>query len=138
MTPKQYYDSLLITDANTPIDKFKQHYSEMDLFKFAEAYHQFKMKTEVFEKMEIIIETQQRTATGSTIKNKRIKLKDKDVIEYEENGNTIIRTKKLVPGVFLDALGNPVGYKYVTKEEKKAFRDAEKELDRIMNRSVYR
>lgn len=44
---RKYYDNLLITDANSPIEKGKQMYNLIDLWKFAEAYRAAKMREEL-------------------------------------------------------------------------------------------
>ena len=43
-TPEEYFDSLLSTDANCPVDVYAHKYNRADLFRFAEAYHEAKMK----------------------------------------------------------------------------------------------
>jgi len=39
----KYYDDMLVTDANSPIEKGKPMYNIIDLWRFAEAYHSAKM-----------------------------------------------------------------------------------------------
>lgn len=36
---EEYFDSLLSTDANCPVDVYAHKYNRADLFRFAEAYH---------------------------------------------------------------------------------------------------
>ena len=43
MNALQFFESQLVTDAASVIDKTRQKYSRNDLIKFAEAYHDFKI-----------------------------------------------------------------------------------------------
>jgi len=44
MKAKDFLEKQLITDSMSVVDKYKQNYSRKELCKFAEAYHQAKLK----------------------------------------------------------------------------------------------
>ena len=48
-TPEEYFDSLLSTDANCPVDVYAHKYNRADLFRFAEAYHRDKLRDELIK-----------------------------------------------------------------------------------------
>ena len=57
-TPEEYFDSLLSTDANCPVDVYAHKYSRADLFRFAEAYYKSKFKEqELSEEQEEILKS---------------------------------------------------------------------------------
>lgn len=44
MTAKEFFESQLITDANSVIKKYAKYYNRFDMIRFAEAYHRNEVK----------------------------------------------------------------------------------------------